>query len=61
MARIVDQSSNAARYGEYLTKPSTSSPIRDNDSLSTRGATWDFLCAQDDICQRGIAPRADGG
>jgi hypothetical protein len=38
-----DQSSNAGRYEEYLTKPSTSSPIRDNDSLSTRGATYDFL------------------
>ena len=38
-----DQSSNTARYREYLSNPSTSSPIRDNDSLSTRGATWDFL------------------
>jgi hypothetical protein len=38
-----DQSSNAGRYGEYLKKPSTASPIRDNDSLSTRGATYDFL------------------
>jgi hypothetical protein len=38
-----DQSSNAGRYEEYLTKPNTSSPIRDNDSLSTRGATYDFL------------------
>lgn len=38
-----DQSSNTGRYEEYLKKPSTSSPIRDDDSLSTRGATWDFL------------------
>ncbi|MDQ6634649.1 MAG: hypothetical protein M3Z10_07810 [Gemmatimonadota bacterium] len=38
-----DQSSNAGRYEEYLKAPSTSSPIRDNDSLSTRGATYDFL------------------
>ncbi|MFL5606627.1 MAG: hypothetical protein ACJ8AD_09295 [Gemmatimonadaceae bacterium] len=38
-----DQSSNAGRYEEYLTKPSTSSPIRDDDSLSTRGATYNFL------------------
>jgi hypothetical protein len=38
-----DQSSNAGRYEEYLIKPSTSSPIRNDDSLSTRGATYDFL------------------
>jgi hypothetical protein len=38
-----DQSSNAGRYEEYLKSPSTSSPMRDNDSLSTRGATYDFL------------------
>jgi hypothetical protein len=38
-----DQSSNAGRYREYLIAPDTSSPIRNDDSLSTRGATWDFL------------------
>ena len=38
-----DQGSNAGRYREYLLAPSTSSPIRNDDSLSTRGATWDFL------------------
>ncbi len=38
-----DQSSNTARYREYLIAPSTSSPIRDDDSISTRGATWDLL------------------
>jgi hypothetical protein len=38
-----DQSSNAGRYEEYLNDPSTNSPIRDDDSLGTRGATWDFL------------------
>jgi hypothetical protein len=38
-----DQSSNAGRYGDYLSNPSTNSPIRMNDSLATRGATWDFL------------------
>jgi hypothetical protein len=38
-----DQASNAGRYEEYLLKPSTNSPIRDDDSLATRGATWDLL------------------
>ena len=38
-----DQSSNAARYREYLIAPTTNSPIRNDDSLGTRGATWDFL------------------
>ena len=38
-----DQSSNASRYREYLIAPSTNSPIRNDDSLATRGATWDFL------------------
>ena len=38
-----DQSANASRYAEYLRNPSTNSPIRANDSLATRGATWDFL------------------
>ena len=38
-----DQSANAARYSIYLKDPSTNSPIRKDDSLGTRGATWDFL------------------
>ncbi|MDB4912434.1 MAG: Peptidase hyicolysin [Gemmatimonadetes bacterium] len=38
-----DQSANASRYNEYLVAPSTNSPIRNDDSLATRGATWDFL------------------
>lgn len=38
-----DQSSNAGRYQSFLVNPSENSPIRDNDSLATRGATWDFL------------------
>jgi hypothetical protein len=38
-----DQSSNGARYREYLIAPSTNSPIRLDDSLATRGATWDLL------------------
>jgi hypothetical protein len=35
--------SNAGRYREYLTAPSTSSPYRSGDDLSTRGAAWSFL------------------
>lgn len=38
-----DQSANAQRYRLYLEAPSTNSPIRNDDSLGTRGATWDFL------------------
>ncbi len=38
-----DQVSNASRYRTYLAAPSTNSPIRNDDSLATRGATWDFL------------------
>jgi hypothetical protein len=38
-----DQSSNTARYETYLEKPSESSPYRGDDSLETRGATWNFL------------------
>ena len=48
-----DQGSNAARYREYLKAPSTSSPIRNDDSLSTRGATWDFLRYAADRKNRG--------
>jgi hypothetical protein len=38
-----DQSANASRYIEYLSDPTTNSPLRMDDSLATRGATWDFL------------------
>ena len=38
-----DQAANAARYRRYLIAPSANSPIRNDDSLATRGATWDFL------------------
>jgi hypothetical protein len=38
-----DMSSNTARYRLYLAKPSESSPLSDDDSLETRGATWNFL------------------
>ena len=44
---------NAGRYRSYLTAPSTSSPYADNDSLSTRGATWSLL--------RYLADRSTGG
>ena len=48
-----DQASNAGRYREYLLAPSTSSPIRNDDSLSTRGATWNFLRYAADRKNRG--------
>jgi hypothetical protein len=38
-----DMSSNAARYRTFLEKPSENSPLRDDDSLETRGATWNLL------------------
>ena len=38
-----DMIGNAGRYKSYLTAPSTSSPYRSNDSLSTRGAAWNWL------------------
>jgi hypothetical protein len=38
-----DQSANAGRYQLFLSAPTKSSPIRNDDSLSTRGATWDLL------------------
>jgi hypothetical protein len=38
-----DQSANTARYRSFLVAPSESSPLRVDDSLETRGATWDFL------------------
>ncbi len=38
-----DMSGNGGRYKAYLLAPSTSSPYSPNDSLSTRGAVWNFL------------------
>ena len=38
-----DQSSNTSRYREFLNAPSENSPFRDDDSLETRGATWNLL------------------
>ncbi|HEX7980481.1 MAG TPA: hypothetical protein VF461_17900, partial [Gemmatimonadaceae bacterium] len=38
-----DMGSNAGRYQSYLLKPSENSPFNTNDSLETRGATWDLL------------------
>ena len=48
-----DQSANVARYRSFLIAPSESSPFRDDDSLETRGATWNFL--------RYLADRKAGG
>ena len=38
-----DQSSNSSRYHDFLAAPSKNSPFRADDSLSTRGATWNLL------------------
>ena len=38
-----DMSSNTSRYRSFLVAPSTNSPFRDDDSLETRGATWNLL------------------
>jgi hypothetical protein len=38
-----DQASNTARYDLFLEKPSDNSPFRNDDSLETRGATWNLL------------------
>jgi hypothetical protein len=38
-----DQSSNTGRYGSFLEAPSENSPFRGDDSLETRGATWNLL------------------
>jgi hypothetical protein len=38
-----DMASNAARYRTFLDAPSKNSPFRDDDSLETRGATWNLL------------------
>jgi hypothetical protein len=38
-----DMSSNASRYRSFLAKPSENSPFSLDDSLETRGATWNLL------------------
>ena len=38
-----DMSSNTSRYRSFLVAPSDNSPFRDDDSLETRGATWNLL------------------
>jgi hypothetical protein len=38
-----DMPGNTGRYRSYLVAPSESSPFRNDDSLETRGATWDLL------------------
>jgi hypothetical protein len=48
-----DQSANVARYRTFLIAPSENSPFRDDDSLETRGATWNLL--------RYLADRKAGG
>ncbi|MDB4891632.1 MAG: Peptidase hyicolysin [Gemmatimonadetes bacterium] len=48
-----DQASNVGRYRDYLVAPSANSPIRRDDSLATRGATWNFLRYATDRSLRG--------
>ena len=43
LAFNTDMASNAARYRMFLEKPTENSPFRDDDSLETRGATYDLL------------------
>jgi hypothetical protein len=38
-----DMSGNADRYFSYLQSPSSTSPYANDDELSTRGATWNWL------------------
>lgn len=38
-----NQQSNFGRFREFLLKPTVASPYAPDDSLWTRGATWDFL------------------
>jgi hypothetical protein len=38
-----DMGSNTSRYRSFLVAPSENSPFRDDDSLETRGATWNLL------------------
>jgi hypothetical protein len=38
-----DMAANTARYDLFLEKPSENSPFRNDDSLETRGATWNLL------------------
>lgn len=54
-----DQSANAGRYRSYLGAPSTNSPIRNDDSLGTRGATWNFLRYATDRKLRSVGQDSD--
>jgi hypothetical protein len=38
-----DMADNASRYRSYLVSTTTSSPYADDDSLTTRGAAWNWL------------------
>jgi hypothetical protein len=38
-----DAAPNFSRYMQYLRNPEQNSPVADDDSLATRGATWSFL------------------
>ena len=49
----MNMGSNASRYSMFLEAPSDNSPFRDDDSLETRGATWNLL--------RYLADRKAGG
>ena len=42
-AYLNDMAGNRGRLAEYLSSPSTGSPYRAGDSLSTRGAAWSLL------------------
>lgn len=53
-----DMIGNAGRYRSYLVKPSTTSPYAGNDSLSTRGAAWDWLRYLADEKQSGVTRTA---
>ena len=39
----MNMGSNASRYRMFLEAPAENSPFRDDDSLETRGATWNLL------------------
>ena len=49
----MDMGSNASRYRSFLAAPSENSPFNTDDSLETRGATWNLL--------RYLADRKAGG
>lgn len=49
-----DMIGNAGRYRSYLVKPAATSPYASDDSLSTRGAAWDWLRYLADEKQTGV-------